>query len=111
MNSHHRRFRPFKKTPPPPQLPIRVRDRFARILEIGDTCLAPSDGIHTEFQLMEVTPILDPKAPPNMVQAIWSGQIIYQGPADAPLESMVRIRTKAEMPERVAGEKKEESEA
>ena len=107
--SSSRRFRPFKKTPPPPQLSIRVRDRFGRILELGDTCLAPSDGLHTEFQLMEVTPILDPKAPPNMVQAIWSGQVIYVGPADAPLESMTRIRTKAEMGEKAEEEKKGES--
>lgn len=88
------RLNPFSRdaiNPPAPE----VRDHLGKILGVGDQVLINKNGLLA--RVAQITPVLDPGAPPNLMRVRLLAVIDVALPRQAALEDVYRTTPAAEL--------------
>lgn len=71
--------------------PPNVRDLYGRILQTGDKILLNTPQVPQLYQVMSLTPTVDPKLPPNTMEIILSAKLRFVAVRDAPNPEFVLV--------------------
>ncbi len=92
MGAH--KVNPFARGNTVGDVPTEITDQLGRVLHTGDMVIAPAMNAPV-LTLVDVKPLLDPRAPPNHVQVTLRLTLIVAVPKNSPL-NMIRVMTAAE---------------
>jgi hypothetical protein len=82
-------------TPATPPAALTVRDAFGRALAVGDEVIL-RNALAPSAVLLEMTPILHPQAPPNLIAVTFQITLQLQVSGLRPVGEFVLARTLAE---------------
>jgi hypothetical protein len=80
-----------------------VYDRFGRQIGAGDLVMLPMTG-DIMWRVTETKPIMDPKAPPGLVQMTLAAVMIEGVQGGVPQPALVKLRDRSEFKDAPAGE-------